>query len=92
METKRLVASGIVQGVGYRYFALGVARRLDLDGYVRNLPDGTVEVVVQLKEGANLQALVDALKKGPPASRVTGVEIHTLTGFSEELNGFTVRL
>jgi acylphosphatase len=91
METRRLVVSGIVQGVGYRYFVLDVAQRLSLDGYVRNLADGTVEVVVQLEE-ASLQALVDALKKGPPASRVTGVEIHTLTGFAEELEGFTVRL
>ena len=92
METKRLVASGIVQGVGYRYFVLDVAQRLNLDGYVRNLPDGTVEVVVQAEEETSLRALVDALKKGPPASRVIQVEIHTLTGFSEELSGFAVRL
>lgn len=92
METRRLIASGIVQGVGYRYFVLDVAKRLNLDGYVRNLSDGTVEVVVQLEEKTSLQALVDALKKGPPASRVTDVEVHTLTGFNEEFNGFTVRL
>jgi acylphosphatase len=92
METKRLVVSGIVQGVGYRHFVLGVARRLDMAGYVRNLPDGTVEVVVQLEETTRLQALVDELKKGPPSSRVVDVEIHTLTGFSEDLSGFAVRL
>ena len=92
MESKRLVVSGIVQGVGYRYFVLDVAQRLSLNGYVRNLADGTVEVVVQLEEEASLQALADALKKGPSASRVTGVEIHTLTGFAEELKGFAVRL
>jgi acylphosphatase len=92
METKRLVVSGIVQGVGYRHFVLGVALRLDMAGYARNLSDGTVEVVVQLEEEARLQALVDELKKGPPSSRVVDVEIHTLTGFSEDLSGFAVRL
>lgn len=92
METRRLVVSGIVQGVGYRHFVLGVAQRLGMAGYVRNLPDGTVEVVVQLEEESSLNALVDELKKGAPASRVTDVEIHTLTGFSEELSGFAVRL
>jgi len=92
METKRLVVSGIVQGVGYRHFVLGVARRLGVAGYVRNLPDCTVEVVVQLEEEESLNALVGALKKGPPASRVSGVEIHALTGLGEELSGFAVRL
>lgn len=92
MEIRRLVVSGIVQGVGYRHFVLGVARRLDMAGYVRNLPDGTVEVVIHLEEKTRLQALVDELKKGPPASRVATVEVHSLTGFSEELSGFTVRL
>ncbi len=92
METRRLVVSGIVQGVGYRHFVLGLVRRLDMAGYVRNLPDGTVEVVVQLEEEARLKALVNELKKGPPASRVATVKVHALTGFGEELNGFTVRL
>ncbi len=91
METRRLVVSGIVQGVGYRHFVLGVARRLNIVGYVRNLPDGTVEVVVQLEEEACLEALVDKLKKGPPAARVATVEVHALTGFGEELSRFTIR-
>ncbi len=91
METKRIVVSGIVQGVGYRSFVLSVARRLDMDGYVRNVPDGTVEVVVQFEDESQLESLLAKLRKGPPASRVVGVEVSSFSGFEERLNGFTVR-
>jgi acylphosphatase len=51
VSTKFLV-SGMVQGVGYRWFVARHARSLGLSGYARNLPDGRVEVVVQGPEGA----------------------------------------
>jgi acylphosphatase len=68
-----LLVSGIVQGVGYRAFAAGVAVRLGLLGGVRNLEGGRVELEV---EGAKLliEALVQELKIGPPAAKVTKVE------------------
>lgn len=44
---KRVIFSGRVQGVGFRYTAEGIARRYDVAGFVRNLPDGTVEMLVQ---------------------------------------------
>lgn len=73
--SKRLVAlvSGRVQGVGYRFFVAEQAHRLGLTGYVRNLPDGEVEVVAEGEE-AVLHQLLSALWKGPPAARVTGVQ------------------
>lgn len=43
---KHIVFSGRVQGVGFRFTALNVAKRCALAGYVRNLPDGDVEMVV----------------------------------------------
>jgi acylphosphatase len=43
-SAKRYYVSGIVQGVGYRYFAQGVAERLEIAGYTRNLRDDRVEV------------------------------------------------
>jgi len=72
---KRLHAyiSGIVQGVGFRYFVLWRARNYGLVGYVRNLPDGRVEVVAEGDEGS-LKMLLEDLKKGPPAAYVENVE------------------
>ncbi len=46
-EAKKVVFSGRVQGVGFRFTALNIANRYDLNGYVRNMPDGTVEMVAQ---------------------------------------------
>jgi acylphosphatase len=48
MQQRRIVwFSGAVQGVGFRYTTLSVARRFDVTGYVRNLRDGRVELVVE---------------------------------------------
>ena len=44
---KHLIFKGQVQGVGFRYTTMDVARRYDVTGFVRNLPDGTVEMLVQ---------------------------------------------
>ena len=47
MIAKHIIFTGRVQGVGFRFTALNVANRYQLTGLVRNLPDGTVEVVAQ---------------------------------------------
>ena len=73
MKTVRFTVSGRVQGVGFRWFVMREATRLDLAGYVRNLPDGTVEVVAQGSVAA-LATLESALRHGPPAARVQGVD------------------
>jgi acylphosphatase len=59
--TERMIFSGRVQGVGFRYTAQSIARRHPVTGYVRNLPDGTVELVAQGKLAA-LSALVADLQ------------------------------
>ena len=46
MKTKRVIYEGRVQGVGFRYTAKDLARGYDVLGAVRNLPDGTVELIV----------------------------------------------
>ena len=68
----RYYVSGIVQGVGYRYFARGAARKLGLAGYVRNLNDGRVEVYA-IGLPAALNALRDELHRGPHSAKVSGV-------------------
>lgn len=47
VPTERVIFSGRVQGVGFRFTTRGIAKRFAVLGYVRNLPDGTVELVVQ---------------------------------------------
>lgn len=69
---RRYYVSGMVQGVGYRYFARGAARKLGLAGYVRNLNDGRVEVYA-IGALAALDALRDELHRGPHSSEVSSV-------------------
>lgn len=69
---RRYYVSGMVQGVGYRYFARGVARKLGLAGYVRNLNDSRVEVYA-IGAPAALDAFRGELYRGPHSARVTAV-------------------
>lgn len=64
---------GRVQGVGFRAFTRRAARRYGLAGYVRNVADGSVEVVA---EGPvdDLNALLQALSEGPPGADVREME------------------
>lgn len=71
----RVVVRGRVQGVGFRDFTVAAARRLGVTGLVRNLPDGTVEAEVEGAEEA-VEAMLAQLRQGPPAARVTGVDVH----------------
>ncbi len=66
--------TGRVQGVGFREFTRREARRLGVGGYVRNLPDGRVEVVAD-GAGRALESLVSVLRAGPPGARVRGVHV-----------------
>jgi len=65
---------GRVQGVGFRRWTRRFAEDLGLEGAVRNLPDGSVEVVAEGGE-AGLAALQRALESGPPLARVDAVEV-----------------
>jgi len=67
-------ATGRVQGVGFRWFVRGVARRLGVSGWVRNLPDGSVEVAAGGPEPV-LAAFTAALRAGPPGARVDQLDL-----------------
>jgi acylphosphatase len=73
MTAKRYFISGQVQGVGYRFFAVRMAQRLGIAGFVRNLRDGRVEVYA-VGDEAQQEDLRQALERGPSAAHVTGVE------------------
>ncbi|MFW5797719.1 MAG: acylphosphatase [Spirochaetota bacterium] len=64
---------GRVQGVGFRYQARSVARRLDVSGYVRNRFDGSVEVEAEGPR-EKVEQFHRWLEKGPPGARVTKVD------------------
>lgn len=78
MEELHAIVSGRVQGVMYRDFVKRGARRLGLRGWVRNLPDSTVEVLAQGERGA-LESLVRRMRRGSLLSRVDGVDIEWRT-------------
>ncbi|HSY59808.1 MAG TPA: acylphosphatase [Terriglobales bacterium] len=69
---RRYFVSGMVQGVGYRYFARQAAQRLGLVGYVKNLRDGRVEVYA-IGVATSLASLRAALDRGPQGASVSGV-------------------
>jgi acylphosphatase len=88
--SRRYLVSGVVQGVGYRYFVARHARNLGLTGYAANLADGRVEVLASGPPEA-LGRLEDVLRQGPAAARVTGVERGEAAEPAGPPSGFEVR-
>jgi acylphosphatase len=81
--------TGRVQGVGYRYAAMAVAKGLGLKGWVRNTPDGSVEAWAQ-GDDAVVSAFVEYLKQGPRSARVASVDVRSVAP-DATLHGFVVR-
>jgi acylphosphatase len=81
--------SGRVQGVSFRYYTLMEARRLKVGGWVRNEPGGTVRVVGEGPR-ADLEKLLEFLRRGPRAARVGKVEVGWSPA-SLEFDSFEVR-
>ena len=79
LRTFKITVSGMVQGVGFRYFVLRCARNYNLNGYVRNLPGGKVEVVVTCDGEVPGDFLID-LKNGPAYADVTTVVTEEISG------------
>jgi len=75
MDRVHLIVQGHVQGVGFRYHTQVQANQFGLTGYVKNLPDGTVEIVAE-GETPNVNQFLDWVKHGPPAAQVKQVDIH----------------
>ncbi len=85
----RIHISGIVQGVSFRYYTLQEALRSGVTGWVRNVPDGRVEAVIEGSDAA-VEHLVAWCRQGPRGARVEHVEVlpETPTG---EFQGFRIR-
>ncbi len=77
-QRAKILVYGRVQGVYFRRFTQNKARQLGVIGSVRNLPNGSVEIIAQA-ENPVLQALIDWCHKGPVTARVDRVEVAELT-------------
>jgi len=71
---RRFVIAGRVQGVGFRWFTHDAAAREGLHGWVRNLADGSVEVMVE-GDVASVDRLEAAVRRGPGSARVERFEV-----------------
>lgn len=88
----RAIVYGLVQGVGFRYHTQQTAQGLELTGYVRNLADGTVEIMAAGSAEA-LDALLAWANQGPAGARVTRLAVTHLENEIEgesQFNGFTI--
>lgn len=85
---RRYVIGGRVQGVGFRVFAWTAASREGLHGWVRNLPDGRVEISAE-GEAEALERFERLVRHGPPGARVEQVDV-TDAGASGSDTGFFV--
>jgi acylphosphatase len=86
MKKIRAIVTGRVQGVWFRASTADKARELDVNGYVRNLPDGSVEFVAT-GDNRKVDELVRWAKHGPPLASVDEVRVEPLDS-EEEFTGF----
>ena len=89
LASVQVIVQGYVQGVYFRDFASRQATGLGLTGYVRNLPEGTVEVQAE-GERKHLAKLIDQLKVGPLAAKVTKV-VSNWSEYTGSYSSFRVR-
>ena len=88
MRATRLLIRGIVQGVGYRFFARRTARAMGVRGTVRTLPDGRVEAVAAGTPDS-LAVFIGELRRGPSGSRVDDIEV-TDTEMDDRVSGYSI--
>ena len=86
--TRRYVVTGHVQGVGFRYFVRAQAKKMNVRGWVRNLPDGNVEAIATA-DGEVLALFESVLREGPVLSSVEGLE--TVEESPADFDSFEVR-
>ena len=84
-----LIVGGRVQGVGYRYFVVHKAHELNIFGWVRNTPDGNVEIEAE-GESKNLEIFLDCMKIGPARAIVRSFSVSEITPV-RNFTSFTIR-
>ncbi|HTG82080.1 MAG TPA: acylphosphatase [Geobacteraceae bacterium] len=85
----RVIITGLVQGVNFRYHTREAALRYTVAGWVQNLPDGSVEGCFEGEE-RDVDALIDWCRQGPDWARVDHVAVRK-EEYRGEFDGFTIR-
>jgi acylphosphatase len=86
---RRYVIAGRVQGVGFRWFTHDAAAREGVHGWVRNLADGSVEVIAE-GERASVDRVELAVRRGPASARVERFDVEELAP-EGRTTGFEIR-
>ena len=89
MPTFEMTAIGRVQGVGFRWFVQQCAERTAVHGYVKNMTDGSVQILAQADE-ARLELFISLIKKGNGVSRIQDMLVSSLQSTSV-YDDFTIR-
>lgn len=84
-KAQKITIKGLVQGVGYRYYAYTLAQQYDIKGYALNHYNGDMEVVAINEEELKLNEFAEQLKHGPAKSRVDDVQVEELSEIPEFL-------
>lgn len=88
MITKKIKVFGRVQGVFFRHSSRIKAKELKLNGYVKNLEDGSAEILIQGEKEA-IEKFQEWARKGPFLAKVERIEIETVES-TEEFNDFNI--
>lgn len=86
MAQAKIRITGVVQGVFYRAYAEEIATKLNLKGYAKNMPDGSVESVV-IGEKERIEEYAKYCEKGSPSASVQMVEVEWMEE-TETFEGF----
>lgn len=89
MTAKNVFYSGRVQGVGFRYSTKRIASGFDVTGWVKNLPDGRVEMLAQAIEADELDAFLEDIQQSSLGSHIKEREIKTIPA-QPSLRGFSI--
>ena len=84
-----IIVSGVVQGVGFRWFVVQHAQKLGVNGWARNRSDGTVEIECEGTRGA-VEALLKEVRVGPRFSTVRDMQVEWRE-FESKFDDFDVR-
>jgi len=89
MTAKNVLYSGRVQGVGFRYSTKRIASGFDVTGWVKNLPDGRVELLAQALEAEELEAFLEDIQQSSLGSHIKQCEVKAIAA-QPNLRGFSI--
>ena len=89
MTAKNVLYSGRVQGVGFRYSTKRIASGFDVTGWVKNLPDGRVEMLAQALEADELDAFLEDIQQSSLGSHIKQREVKAIAA-EPNLRGFSI--